>query len=163
MTWTKKRVRLWLGNTQRSPAVQMVRGPQFRSASVGKCPFVEDVASKKELERERERERAVAAQQQKDTQQAPRTRSIATTEAVKMDPPRRTSPRKALQEVHNAAAPSLVSNQIATANKPSFPSRKERQSSFPPCSTEILPRVSSDLLIYNSEETQLPLEFSSPI
>ncbi len=78
--------------------------PQFRSAAVGKCPFVDDPANKKELEKEKERERAFAAQQAREAQPAPRTRSAAISQEVQMNPPRR-SPRKALKEVANAPAP----------------------------------------------------------
>lgn len=82
--------------------------PQFRSAAVGKCPFVDDPVQKKEQEkekeRERERERAVAAQQAREAQQAPRTRSATLSQEAQMNPPRR-SPRKVLREVHNVPAP----------------------------------------------------------
>jgi regulatory subunit for Cdc7p protein kinase len=84
--------------------------PQFRSATVGKCPFVEDHMSKKELEREREKEkeRALALQLEREAQQAHKTRSVSAFESVQMDPPRRTSPRKALREVSNVPnGPSL--------------------------------------------------------
>lgn len=81
--------------------------PQFRSAAVGKCPFIDDPVSKKDMEREKERERAVAAQQAREAQQMcqpPPTRSTSAHPDVQMHPPRR-SPRKALQEVRNVPAP----------------------------------------------------------
>lgn len=78
--------------------------PQFRSAAVGKCPFIDDPVTKREIEREKERERAMATQQAKEAQQTPRTRSVSANQDVQMDPPRR-SPRKALREVHNPPAP----------------------------------------------------------
>jgi regulatory subunit for Cdc7p protein kinase len=77
--------------------------PQFRSAAVGKCPFIDDPATKKELEKEKERERAMAAQQVREAQ-APRTRSVAAIQDAQMNPPRR-SPRRALTEVRNVPAP----------------------------------------------------------
>jgi regulatory subunit for Cdc7p protein kinase len=78
--------------------------PQFRSAAVGKCPFIDDPAQKKEMEKEKERERAVAAQRAREAQPAPRTRSAALSQEAQMNPPRR-SPRKALKEVQNVPAP----------------------------------------------------------
>ena len=39
--------------------------PQFRSASMGKCPFVEDPQMRKELDRERAQHKAQQLQQQK--------------------------------------------------------------------------------------------------
>jgi regulatory subunit for Cdc7p protein kinase len=78
--------------------------PQFRSAAVGKCPFIDDPGTKKDIEKEKERGRAIAAQQAREMQQAPRTRSVAAGQDVQMNPPRR-SPRRALTEVHNAPTP----------------------------------------------------------
>ncbi len=78
--------------------------PQFRSAAVGKCPFVDDPAPKKDSEKEKERERAIAAQQARESQQAPQTRSAAANQELQMNPPRR-SPRKILKEVHNVPVP----------------------------------------------------------
>lgn len=101
--------------------------PQFRSASIGKCPFVEDPAMKKELERERAQQRAAQLQQQKDTQKAARVKSAATFESAKMDPPRRTSPRKVLRDVPNQNA--IATQEVTTTKAPGAP---ERQSSFPP-------------------------------
>ena len=106
--------------------------PQFRSATVGKCPFLDDPLTKREVEREREKERTLALQRQREAQQAPRTRSVAATEAVKMDPPRRMSPRKVLQEVHNVPAVMGVANANVVEGKALEPQQKERQPSFPP-------------------------------
>ncbi|KAF7511189.1 hypothetical protein GJ744_005086 [Endocarpon pusillum] len=78
--------------------------PQFRSAPAGKCPFVDDPAPKKDSEKEKERERALAAQQARELQQAPQTRSVAADQEIQMNPPRR-SPRKILREVHNVPVP----------------------------------------------------------
>lgn len=106
--------------------------PQFRSAAVGKCPFVEDHLSKRDAEREREREKALAQQLQREAQQAPRTRSIAAVEAVAIDQPRRTSPRKALREVSNVPTVPNQNKVPPAFSKPSVPMKPERQSSFPP-------------------------------
>jgi regulatory subunit for Cdc7p protein kinase len=93
--------------------------PQFRSASVGKCPFVEDHLSKKELEREREKESALALQREREAQQpAPRTRSVTAVESVQMDPPRRTSPRKASREVSHVPNGTSLNLAPSTFSKP---------------------------------------------
>jgi regulatory subunit for Cdc7p protein kinase len=105
--------------------------PQFRSASIGKCPFVEDPTMKRELEQEqRTRARMLGMQQQQ--QPVPRTRSHVAVGKANLDPPpRRTSPRKALQPVHNTAnAP--VNLDCDPKDKKPHPSTHERQPSFPP-------------------------------
>ena len=107
--------------------------PQFRSAAAGKCPFVEDPATRGEIEGERGEQRAVAPQLDKDATQAPRTRSICAVDEAKMEPPRRCSPRKALQEVRNVPATSAMPNPaVAAASKAMATSKLERQPSFPP-------------------------------
>lgn len=109
--------------------------PQFRSASVGKCPFVEDPAMKKEIEQERCRAKMVALQQQQQRgQQMPRTRSHVGVETVKVDPPLRASPRKALHVIQNSAK---VPVDVDAEKKDRRPApapvaAPERQSSFPP-------------------------------
>lgn len=98
--------------------------PQFRTSGAGKCPFVEDMVYRKELEQKREAR--LLQQQMRDAQQLPRTRSVA---EARMEPPRKMSPRKALQEVRNFnAGPALVST---TSAKPLGPPVVERQSSMP--------------------------------
>ncbi|KAK7883635.1 Cdc7p-Dbf4p kinase complex regulatory subunit [Exophiala xenobiotica] len=108
--------------------------PQFRSASIGKCPFVEDPTMKRELEQEqRTRARMLGVQQQQQPQQpVPRTRSHVAVGKANLDPPpRRTSPRKALQPVHNTTnAP--VNQDCDPKDKNPHPSTHERQPSFPP-------------------------------
>jgi regulatory subunit for Cdc7p protein kinase len=70
-------------------------------------------------------------QQQQADQQAPRTRSHGTSHAVKLEAPRRTSPRKALQPVHNAAnAPMDLDHD--RCQKKQLSSAQEAQPSFPP-------------------------------
>jgi regulatory subunit for Cdc7p protein kinase len=111
--------------------------PQFRSASVGKCPFIEDLTSKKELEREREKERALALQREREAQQqTPRTRSAADVEGVQMDPPRRTSPRKALREVFNVPNGTSLNLAPSTFSKPIDPPQLERHTAFLPAAAE---------------------------
>lgn len=82
--------------------------PQFRSAAVGKCPFIEDPACKT---RDADQDKARRAAQQRRTQE--------------MQPPRRVSPRKALRKVHNAPAP-------ATINPAQLHKRANSNLSFPP-------------------------------
>ena len=111
--------------------------PQFRSTTVGKCPFVEDHISKKELEREREKEKAMARQLEREAQQeAPRTRSFTAVEHVQMDPPRRTSPRKALREVSNVPAGTKLNTVPPEFCKPIGPTKVERHTSFPTAAIE---------------------------
>lgn len=104
--------------------------PQFRSASIGKCPFVEDVAAKRDIEREAQRQyKAQLLQQQKEAERAAaQSRAEAANQMViepsKMDPPRRTSPRKVLRDVPNS--------NISTVQQVEKPAAPERQSSFPP-------------------------------
>ncbi|RVX73534.1 hypothetical protein B0A52_02422 [Exophiala mesophila] len=108
--------------------------PQFRSASMGKCPFVEDPAMKKEVEQERSRAKVAASRQQRETeqqQQGSRTRSTTCLETTKVLPPRRTSPRKALQVVHNGAHANMDVGADRGTKRPQ-PTQLERQSSFPP-------------------------------
>ncbi|ETN39179.1 uncharacterized protein HMPREF1541_05402 [Cyphellophora europaea CBS 101466] len=93
--------------------------PQFRSAAVGKCPFVEDPGYK---QRETEQDRARRAAQQRRTQE--------------MQPPRRVSPRKALREVHHNPAPTP-----ATINPAHLHKRADSNLSFPP-----MPQQSGDFL-----------------
>lgn len=100
--------------------------PQFRSASVGKCPFVEDPQIKKEIEQERARQRAAQLQQQKEAQKLMMNESTITIEPARMEPPRRTSPRKVLRERPNANVVAAQQPVIKALPPP------ERQSSFPP-------------------------------
>jgi regulatory subunit for Cdc7p protein kinase len=98
--------------------------PQFRTSGAGKCPFVEDMSYRRELEQKREAQ--LQQQQLQEARQLPRTRSVS---EAKMEPPRKASPRKALHEVLNFnAGPALVSTTVA---KPLGPPVVERQSSMP--------------------------------
>ncbi|KAK5103361.1 Cdc7p-Dbf4p kinase complex regulatory subunit [Lithohypha guttulata] len=107
--------------------------PQFRSASVGKCPFVEDPTMRREVDRVKALQKAqqLQQQQQREAQQAAaRVKPLSTQQTLvepKMNPPRRTSPRKVLRDVPNNVS---VTQQQPT--KPPPPQAPERQSSFPP-------------------------------
>ena len=95
------------------PAARKGQGewPQFRSAAVGKCPFVEDPHTKRDLEQERAR---------KLVQQ----RAAQREQEARMQPPRRTSPRKILREVPNPPP--------ATVNPIMLHKRTDSNLSFPP-------------------------------
>lgn len=105
--------------------------PQFRSASVGKCPFVEDHTSKREAERERTQAKALLLKQQGEIEAvAAQAKSASTSQTLvepRMEPPQRRSPRKALREVASNAQ--SVHHE---PTKPAQPRQPERQSSFPP-------------------------------
>ncbi|EXJ89248.1 hypothetical protein A1O3_02314 [Capronia epimyces CBS 606.96] len=103
--------------------------PQFRSASMGKCPFIEDPAMKKEIEQERKRANMAAMQQQQREQHVPRTRSHMSVETTKLDAPRRASPRKALGVVQNNTATDLDMDKKDRKPATAAP---DRHSSFPP-------------------------------
>lgn len=80
--------------------------PQFRSAADGKCPFIDDPVTKREIEKvkERERERAITAQRAREAQQPPRTRSATASRETQMKPPRRSPRKAALTEIQNVPA-----------------------------------------------------------
>lgn len=101
------------------PAARRGEGewPQFRSAAVGKCPFIEDPGYSR---RDAEQDKARKAAQQRRVQE--------------MQPPRRVSPRKALKEVPNQPAP-------ATINPAQLHKRADSNLSFPP-----IPQQSGDVL-----------------
>lgn len=102
--------------------------PQFRTSGAGKCPFVEDMSMRRELEQERKAQALQREQQLQEAQlQAPITRSMI---EAKMEPPRRTSPRKPLAEVRNFTAGPVLLPANAMA-KPLGPPTLDRQSSMP--------------------------------
>lgn len=115
--------------------------PQFRSASIGKCPFVDDPAMKKEIEQERTRAKMISIQQQQQQQQqevgqhrhgqqqTARTRSHVT-DGARLEAPRRASPRKALQAVYNNGNAAMEVDVEKKEKKPSVTT--DRQPSFPP-------------------------------
>ena len=102
--------------------------PQFRSATIGKCPFVEDPTMKRQMDQERRI--ALRARQQQEAQHLPRTRSAMNLETTKMDPPRRVSPRKVLKEVNNPPPPPATINPGMLSRMSS--TRTDGQFSFPP-------------------------------
>lgn len=76
--------------------------PQFRSAARGKCPFVEDVKhsrrdTDKDVVKEPE-ERHTQAVNRADSA-PPRTRTLAATESIKMQPPQQTIRKRPLAEM----------------------------------------------------------------
>ena len=79
--------------------------PQFRSASQGKCPFVED--GRLELERVRAREQEILTRAMLETQAAPRTRAAAAAQTTKLQPTQNITKRQPLGESKNGVNPVL--------------------------------------------------------
>jgi len=79
--------------------------PQFRSASQGKCPFVED--GRQELERVKAREQELLARTKAETQKAPRTRAAAAAETSKPESIRTVTRKQPLSETKNGVNPML--------------------------------------------------------
>ena len=79
--------------------------PQFRSASQGKCPFVED--GRQEFERAKAREQELLARAKAETQRAPRTRAAAAAEICKPDPTHNLTRKQPLNEMKNGVNPIL--------------------------------------------------------
>ena len=79
--------------------------PQFRSSAQGKCPFLDEPITKKDIEREEARERAISIQREKERQAAEaaqtarKTRSASTQQDATMEAPK--VGRTALGEVEN--------------------------------------------------------------
>ncbi|QSS57719.1 G1/S regulator [Histoplasma capsulatum var. duboisii H88] len=81
--------------------------PQFRSAALGKCPFIDEPPAKKESEK-----RKGAASQTKDEKPAAKEKSTTTTEMKMMQPPERSVEKRALQDVQGGV------NQTITRQEP---------------------------------------------
>ncbi|KAL2012321.1 hypothetical protein VTN00DRAFT_5039 [Thermoascus crustaceus] len=67
--------------------------PQFRSAPLGKCPFIDEPPSKKDIDRERARLQA------KEKKTVAKPRPNTQNEAKNVDPPEQTTEKRALQDV----------------------------------------------------------------
>lgn len=86
--------------------------PQFRAASNGKCPFIQDVdQNRREFEKERAREREMLARARRENGAAPRTRATTALETTKMQPPLQGKRKRPLEEAANRA------NQTARAQE----------------------------------------------
>ena len=79
--------------------------PQFRSASHGKCPFIED--GRQELERAKPREQELLARAKAETQRAPRTRAAAAAETFKPEMTQNVTKKQSLNEAKNGTNPML--------------------------------------------------------
>ncbi|KAL9113496.1 MAG: hypothetical protein Q9187_007614 [Circinaria calcarea] len=78
--------------------------PQFRSVSLGKCPFIEESThSRRDIEREEAREQRRLAQAKVDIPKAPRTRASAAIESIKMQPPAHATRKQPLTNVEHGA------------------------------------------------------------
>ncbi|OJD19532.1 hypothetical protein AJ78_00503 [Emergomyces pasteurianus Ep9510] len=86
--------------------------PQFRSAPLGKCPFIDEPPSKRELEK-----RKAATNQAKDKRPAPKAKSTTTAEVKTMQPPERSVEKRVLQEVHGGVNQSLPREEPMPAPK----------------------------------------------
>lgn len=81
--------------------------PQFRAASNGKCPFIQDVdQNRREFEKEKARERELLVRARLENGVARRTRAItalAAHESAKMQPPVQAKRKRPLEEAGNSA------------------------------------------------------------
>ncbi|OAT05839.1 regulatory subunit for Cdc7p protein kinase [Blastomyces gilchristii SLH14081] len=104
--------------------------PQFRSAALGKCPFIDEPLTKKELEK-----RKATANQTKDKWPATKEKSTATTEIKTMQPPERSVEKRALQDAQEGVnqtitreapvpAPKRVETLLMLPAKPASPRTK---------------------------------------
>ena len=94
--------------------------PQFRSASLGKCPFLEDSGhSRREVEREKAKlEERMAKAKAITTAPGPRTRAASAIESARMDPPAATSRKRPLAETeHNANATVLPVPRLSPSSR----------------------------------------------
>jgi len=76
--------------------------PQFRSAARGKCPFIEEVKhSRRDTDKDEAKDREETKTQavQRADSAPPRTRAVAVTESMKMQPPQQTSRKRPLAEM----------------------------------------------------------------
>jgi len=76
--------------------------PQFRSAARGKCPFIEEVKhSRRDTDKDQAKDREETKTQavQRADSAPPRTRAVAVTESMKMQPPQQTSRKRPLAEM----------------------------------------------------------------
>ncbi|KAJ9607060.1 Cdc7p-Dbf4p kinase complex regulatory subunit [Cladophialophora chaetospira] len=106
--------------------------PQFRSAGVGKCPFVVDPNFEQEQRRAQKRAQQQEQQRQlhqRRDQQIPRTRSHVIGPPPVVEAPRRVSPRKPLAPVQATAKHDVVKDEKEAK---SYSSTIDRQPSFPP-------------------------------
>lgn len=118
--------------------------PQFRAASNGKCPFIQDVdQNRREFEKEKARELEMLARARLENGAAPRTRAITAltaTDSTKMQPPLQGKRKRPLGEAENGTnqmtrevdrMPGIGSDtSTAIAAKPRSPEKMMRQ--FPP-------------------------------
>lgn len=79
--------------------------PQFRSASQGKCPFIED--GRQELERAKAREQELLSRTKAETQRAPRTRAATAAETSRPEPVQKVMKKQPLNETKNGLNPML--------------------------------------------------------
>ena len=89
--------------------------PQFRSASHGKCPFLED--GRLELERARAREQELLTRAKAETQRAPRTRAAAAAELCRPEVTQGVTKRQPLNEAKRGVNPLLPAPEQLSAKE----------------------------------------------
>ena len=89
--------------------------PQFRSASHGKCPFIED--GRMELERAKVREQELLTRAKVETQRAPRTRAAAAAEVTRPEVTENVTKRQPLNEAKNGVNPMLPAPEQISAKE----------------------------------------------
>lgn len=93
--------------------------PQFRSSAQGKCPFLDEPVTKKDIEREEARERAIILQREKEREAARKTRSTTLQQEANMEPPGAGVDRMALREVENGSNHAVAPEKQAIKSNPS--------------------------------------------
>ena len=89
--------------------------PQFRSASHGKCPFIED--GRLELERAKAREKEILTRAKAETQRAPRTRAAAAAEVSKPEVTQEITKKQPLKEAKDGVNPMLPAPEQLSAKE----------------------------------------------
>lgn len=90
--------------------------PQFRSVSLGKCPFIEESThSRRDIEKEETKEQRRLAQAKADVPKAPRTRAVAATESIKMQPPAQATRKQPLTDIEHGANSIVQPTQLLPA------------------------------------------------
>ena len=100
--------------------------PQFRSVSIGKCPFIEEMNhDRRDFEREKALEQELLARAKKETRTVPRTRAVASLESTKMHPPLQTRRERPLGETeHGGNVMAQPNQQLPAANSGEMPNGK---------------------------------------
>lgn len=101
--------------------------PQFRSAPLGKCPFVDEPLSKKDVAREK----AISKPQRDSRAAVTRSRQLAATEKKTMDPPDRLIEKKAAQQVETCIEESEKQDEAALSKQAELPRKLPTKTGSP--------------------------------